>query len=65
MLHADLAYQLPIPTELDKLNYLVKANIENRRFRIERISIDAQDELRTLGYKIYRNEVYNQYEISW
>ena len=65
MLHANLAYQLPIPTELDKLDYLIKASIKDRRFLIREISLSAQDELRALGYKIDRVEQYNQYQVSW
>lgn len=65
MLHADLAYQLPIPTELDKLNYLVKAHIKDRKFGVSNISTEAQKELQTLGYKVVYREIYNQYQVSW
>lgn len=65
MIHANIAYRLPIPTELDKIGYLINANIEDRRFCIYSLSPEAQKELRTLGYKIVRRETINQYEISW
>lgn len=65
MLHANLLYNQTPPTEFEKLNYLIKAHIEERRFLVKRIGPKANEELRSLGYRIMYHPTTDSYEISW
>jgi len=65
MLHANLAYTLALPLESDKLDYLIKGNLDTRRFSVGRISTKAQEELTILGYKVVYDPKRDEYMVSW